>query len=76
MAARPETPSAELLRIREELRCERALVADCHEALTGLMPRNLGRLPETMPDSSTLPLDVTFGELRKAIAVLARLEVR
>lgn len=42
------------------------------EALEGLMPTNLGSLPDTMPDSATLPLDVTFGELRAARAALSK----
>jgi hypothetical protein len=42
------------------------------EALEGLMPTNLGKLPPTMPDSAIIPLDVTFGEMRRAVAAIAK----
>jgi len=40
------------------------------EALRGLYPDNLGSIPATLPDSHTLPLDVSIGELRRARAAL------
>lgn len=46
------------------------------KALVEMMPTNLGALPDTMPDSATLPLDVTFGELRRARAAIAKAEGR
>lgn len=61
----------ELPQTRENLAMLGA-ATDLFEALSELMPRNLGKLPATMPDSATLPLDVTFGELRRAIAALAK----
>lgn len=48
------------------------LIEQLTEALEGLLPGNLGSLPATMPDTATLSLDVTFGELRKARAALAK----
>lgn len=37
------------------------------------VPTNLGSLPASMPDSATLPLDVTFGEMRALKSLLAKL---
>lgn len=47
-----------------------AAAPDLLAALRGLMPSNVGALPSTMPDGATLPLDVTFGELRRAMAAI------
>lgn len=51
-----------------------AAAPDMLAAIKRLMPNNLGSLPATMPDSATLPLDVTFGELRQAMAAIAKAE--
>lgn len=55
---------------------EGGVAQDLLAAIKQLMPSNLGSLPATMPDSATLPLDVTFGELRQAIAAIAKAEGR
>lgn len=41
-------------------------------ALAGMIPTNLGAIPDTMSDSETIPLDVTVGELRSARAAIAK----
>lgn len=56
--------------------CLAATASDLLSAIKQLMPSNLGSLPATMPDSAVLPLDVTFGELRYAMAAIARAEGR
>lgn len=65
-------PELELVPWTEQQANARIMAASptLYEALKGLMPTNLGSLPATMPDSATLPLDVTFGELRQAMAAL------
>lgn len=45
---------------------------DLLEALEQLLPQNLGPLPEGQPDSLTVPVDMTFGEIRRARAAIAR----
>lgn len=62
----------EAARIRTTLTAAPDLLA----ALIALMPSNLGALPETMPDSAKLSLEVSFGELRKARAAIAKAEGR
>jgi hypothetical protein len=42
------------------------------EALKELVPDNLGFLPANMPDETILPVDVTFGEIRRARAALSQ----
>ncbi len=40
------------------------------EALRVLVPTNIGTPPASVPDGQILPVDMTVGELRKAIAAL------
>lgn len=56
---------------RDELR---EMLGEAVDAIKELLPSNVGWLPAHMPDSATLPLDVTFGEIRKGRAFLARYE--
>lgn len=53
-----------------------AAAPDLLAALIALMPSNLGALPETMPDRAKLSLEVSFGELRKARAAIAKAQGR
>lgn len=40
------------------------------EALRGLVPTNMGTPPASLPDEQILPVDMTVGELRMALAAL------
>lgn len=44
------------------------------EALTNLIPQNLGAVPVSVPDSTTVPVDMTIGEIRRARAAIAASE--
>lgn len=41
-------------------------------ALLDMMPSNLGTPPDSIPDSRLLPVDMSFGEIRRARAAIAR----
>lgn len=40
------------------------------KALRGLVPTNMGTPPASIPDDQILPVDMTVGELRKALSAL------
>lgn len=52
--------------------CLVAAAPDLLEALEELVPLNLGMIPANMPDDTVLPVDVTFGEIRRARAAIAK----
>lgn len=53
------------------------LLGRCVEALRALRPANLGRVPDSMRDDETLPVDMTIREIRMIDAILSQVrEVR
>lgn len=48
-----------------------AAAPDLLEALKAMMPRNMGIPPASIPDTHLLPVDMTFGELRRALAAIS-----
>lgn len=48
------------------------IVRELADMVERLLPSNLGRVPDWMADSYTLPVDMECGEIRQARALLAR----
>ena len=69
IAAAP-TITAELIAARRKMEAAEGLV----DALSSLLPQNLGPLPKHMADTETVPVDMTFGEIRATRAALAKWE--
>lgn len=49
-----------------------AAAPDLLEALGELLPQNLGAPPDALQDHMTVPVDMTIGEIRRALAAIAK----
>ena len=58
-----------------ELRRLHEVNAALLEALKTLFPNNLNAINKNVPDTMVIPLDFTYGELRKISAAIAKAEV-
>jgi hypothetical protein len=58
-----------------EIRRLHRLNKELLEALKEVFPNNLNAINKNVPDTTVIPLDFTYGELRKISAAIAKAEV-
>jgi hypothetical protein len=72
---RLHTPNAPEYIISKELCRLHEVNAKLLEALKAVFPNNLNAINKNVPDTTVIPLDFTYGELRKISAAIAKAEV-